>query len=225
MAVGFRDSAGVDFDLRFDPYVQGTPPPATGYRTAAGVDLAGRYAPIEFGTKGPDVGYRTAAGLDVSNLWAAFGTAVYTIAGLNGKNLHASDQATTGQPIVNATVQFSIENDGTWSVFGGTSQGPVAQSAPVSGTWLPAGAAVSDYEVLIQVVSSGGAARVIGNNAAVYSPCTTTRTGSLTLPDASGNTANLREAEATFTISLRKIATGSVSTTVVNAHVDTLGYL
>lgn len=223
MPVGFRNSANTDFDSLFDPYVQGTSP-SSGF-PFGGPDFSTRYAPIEFGTKGPDVGYRTSTGLDVSNLWAAFGTAVYTIEGLNGKDLFAADNALTGQPIVNATVQFQIKNDGTWSVAGGTTQGAVAQPPPTSGTWLPAGAAVADFEVRIDVVSSGHASRVIGNNATVYSPATTTRVGSLTLPDASGNNANLRIATATFTILLRKIATGSVSTTTVDARVETLGYL
>lgn len=95
MATNYRNSAGTDFDDVFDPYVQGTVPPNTAYRTSDGVDLAGRYAPLSYGSKAPDVNYRTSDGTDVTNLWAAKGTAIYTL-GFHGHSYSASGTSGTG---------------------------------------------------------------------------------------------------------------------------------
>lgn len=75
MAVGMRNSAGVDFDSLFVAYASGTKPANTGFRDSSGVDLANRYNPRGATTKGPDVGYRTEAGVDLSNLFQAVGAA------------------------------------------------------------------------------------------------------------------------------------------------------
>ena len=225
MTVGYRNAAGVDFDSLFDPYASGTSPAATGYRDSSGVDLAGRYAPISVGSKGPDVGYRTSAGVDLSNLWAAIGTATYSIAGLGGKALNAGDSAATNQSQVTATVGVTIASTGAWSVSGSNSQGNIPQTAPTSGTWLPAGHSVSDYEVQFNTSSSGSADRVLSNGAPTYAACTTSRSAGLVLPSISANNAIERDATGTCSILLRRISTGVVTTTNITFHVATSGYL
>ena len=69
------------FDQVFAPYVMGTSPPATGLLDDSGVDTATRYAPIIYGTMAPATGMLTqaAGNADVNTLWAAYGTAVYTL--------------------------------------------------------------------------------------------------------------------------------------------------
>ncbi len=136
MATNFRDSSGTDFDDLFDPYVQGTVPSATGFRTSDGTDLAGRYAPLSYGSKRADVSYRTSAGTDVTNLWAAKGTAVYAL-GFNGKQYTAS-----GARI--AAVRLVMNSDGKWYIYG---YNQTVESLLESGTWLPSGASVADYQV------------------------------------------------------------------------------
>jgi hypothetical protein len=122
MTVGFRNSAGVDFDSLFDLYVQGTPPANTGFRSSAGVDLAGRYAPISFGTKGPNVGFRTSAGLDVSNLWAAFGTAQYLPSSVFARSLSnvGGAQAASLSVAIKTNGTIVITTNGTTIGGGGT---------------------------------------------------------------------------------------------------------
>jgi hypothetical protein len=212
-------SGGVDFDDLFDPDIVGDGPAAT-WITSAGVAL--KYAALSYGSKRADVGWRNSAGVDVTNLWAAKGTAVYNIAGLHGKNLNASDAALTSQPNVSATVQVNINNNGTWSVTGGNSKGSVAQPAPTSGTWLPAGASVADFQVQFVVSNVGG---TVTNGAAAYAACSTSRGVSHALPTISANNSTERQANATITINLKRISTGSVSTTTVTTDLFTAGYL
>jgi hypothetical protein len=124
------ESAGVDFDALFDPYVTGTFAPLT-HRRIGGIDLNQRYAPIEFGTKGPDVGYRV-AGVDISNFFAAAGTASYvsSTAGLP-TNVEVYQNSTSG-PVTavagfllfrNGDTQWDVGNVGEWFPGGGATIG------------------------------------------------------------------------------------------------------
>ena len=150
MTTGFRNSSGVDFDSLFDPYVQGASPSATGYRLSSGVDLAGRYAPISFGTKGPDVGFRTSAGLDVSNLWAAYGTASYSLP-INGHTYTQSTNITSGSGY--SQIGFRIVSGTTWQVYGHNSQ-TAATTVFASGA-VPSGATSVKYTWGTYTISAG----------------------------------------------------------------------
>lgn len=213
MPAGYRNAAGVDFDSLFDPYVQGTKPANCGLRDIAGVDLVERYAPISFGSKGPDVGFRLADGTDVSNLWAAFGTATYTLP-FNGQSYDASAQALSGQTgPIGSSVSLAINNNGTWTISGG----PNFSGTPVSGTWLPAGASVSDYEVQFVVSGTGGS-----NDAPSYVSCSATRACSVSAQVEASSTDFVVNG-ASITCRLRRIATGAVTTTVCNFSASALG--
>jgi hypothetical protein len=219
-------SDGVDFDDLFDPDIMGNGPPAT-WLENNGVPL--RYAALSYGTKRADVGYDD-AGVDVSNLWAAKGTAVYNIPGLHGKSLSAGDNAFTNQPDVFAQVYFTLQSNGTWNVAGGNSRGAVAQADPTSGTWLPAGASVSDFQVQFVVTSggtnsSGGAAQQqVTNGAPAYAALTTARGVTLTMPQMSASSSIERDGWANVTINLRRISSGSVSSSTVSMVVSTVGW-
>lgn len=219
MAKGYA-SAGVDFDELFDPDVMGDGPAAAGI-SSNGTPL--RYAALQYGTKRADVGYRV-NGADVSNLWAAKGTAAYTISGLNGKHLQATEQAFTNQGNVHAQVSLGIHADGTWSVNGGTSQGPFPQPAPTTGTWLPPGASVSDFEVWFEASVAGWGTAVFNNGAPGYVAVAGGRGCSLSLPAAPAGNAMEREATASVVIRLRRISTGVVTNTSVTMRVETTGY-
>lgn len=146
MTVGFRNSAGVDFDLLFDPYITGTAPAATGFTDAGGVDLAGRYAPIVFGTKGPDVGFRNSAGVDLSNLWAAAGTARYVSSAYLPEEIYAYANSTSGPLTVTTSLQLNRDGSVTTS--------PAGVAAP----WYsaPGGTPGDDYDVRYSVLGGAG---------------------------------------------------------------------
>lgn len=129
MPSGYR-SGGVDFDDLFDPFVQGPTSVATG-RRIAGVDLSYRYAHIQYGAKRADVGYRV-NGTDLSNLWAAKGTAVYSLP-INGR------EYTRSRGRGGASLAFNMLSNGTYSIV--NDLGTVLDS----GSWLPAGDAVASY--------------------------------------------------------------------------------
>lgn len=219
MAKGYRTS-GVDFDDLFDPDVMGDGPSVGNLRMNGG---ALRYAALKYGAKRADVGYRQ-DGIDVSNLWAAKGTAVYVIAGLHGKHLYASDGALTNQPRVSAQTYVSLSNNGTWSVGGATSRGSFPQNASTSGTWLPNGAAVGDYQVQFVVTAGGTGQQTVSNGAPAYAAVTTPRSVTLSLPSVDAANTDLRTGSADVIINLRRISTGSVSTTRLSMDIDTLGY-
>lgn len=214
-------SGGVDFDALFDPDVMGDGPAATGYN-ASGVPL--KYAALRYGAKRSDVGYAV-AGTDVSNLWAAKGTASYSIAGLQGKGMRAVDTALTNQPSVFAVVTVSLQDNGTWQATGATYSGEVAQPAPTSGTWLPAGAVVSDFEVQFVVAASGHSDHVVSNSAPAYASPSTPRSVALSLPQISANNGIEREATANVTIRLKRISTGVITVTTLPMYVFTRGWL
>ncbi|KAF1719803.1 hypothetical protein [Pseudoxanthomonas wuyuanensis] len=220
MAKNFT-SGGVDFDDLFDPDIMGDGPAAP-WLTSGGVAL--KYAALSYGSKRANVGFTSSTGVDVSNLWAAKGSAVYVIEGLHGKGLHASEQALTNQQTVSAQVSVALRSDGTWAVFGATTRGSFPQSAPTSGTWLPSGQSASGYQVQFEVVSSGSADRRVTTSAATYQSLSATQTVGFVLPDFSAVNATERSASATITIRLRRVSTGTVSTTVLSAYLSTTGY-
>lgn len=222
MTVGFRNAAGVDFDDLFDFYSTGTPVGAIGFRDAAGVDIGPRYAPISFGSKGPDVGYRVSSGVDVSNLWAAKGTASYSIPGFNGRTFGVFYTALTNQPQVGATTSFALLNNGQWQ-FSTTPASSIAP--PTSGAWLTSGS-VADYQALIEVVSSSGSSGYSASGNGGWLSLTANQGGSLQLPNVAANNSLVRNAAATFRVRIRRASDGVVvSDNTVNLTVGTQGYL
>lgn len=212
MATGFRNSSGVDFDSLFDPYVQGTPPSDTGFRLSSGVDLAGRYAPISFGSKGPDVGFRTSSGTDVSNLWAAYGTASYSLP-INGRSYTRSRGRGT------ASLSFNMKSDGTYSIT--NDLGTVLDS----GTWLPSGDSVSSYTCVYSTTMSsgpdpGGGNRTISNDAPTQASLTTSRT----FTGAAGATVTGTTASNNGSVTMDLYKSGVLkSSTVVTFNCDASG--
>jgi hypothetical protein len=218
MTVNYK-SAGLDFDDLFDPDIVGDGPGATGYNVA-GVPL--RYAALQYGTKRANVGY-SINGSDVSNLWAAKGTATYTITGLNGRVVNAGETANTSQGTVMATAQVAIKSDGTWELYAGNSKGPITIPAP-TGTWLITGGVASDYQVQFDVVQGTNQANVT-NGAPAYVSAGTTRSASITLPSISAANASERDDSLTVRIRVRRTSTLQVvSDTNCILNVSTVGF-
>lgn len=205
MATNYRTSAGTDFDDVFDPYVQGTVPPNTAYRTSDGVDLAGRYAPLSYGSKAPDVNYRTSDGTDVTNLWAAKGTAVYSL-GFNGQTYVVNAAATTLHGSSEAELSLVLSADGTWSITKSVNHGGPGVIA--SGTWLPSGASAANYSVMYAYTTSNtSAAFSVSNDATSYVALSTSRNISVSI---GGSSDEPESANGTITCYLRP-ASGTAS--------------
>lgn len=221
MVTGYR-SGGVDFDDLFDPYVQGDRSILSG-RRVAGVDLNQRYARIEWGSKRPDVGYRV-GGTDLSNLWAAKGTAVYSL-GFNGKSYTATAQApTTGVQPPTSTLRLDILPSGNWQIVSviSNSIGDNGTTVIESGSWLPSGQSASEWTVRFNANSSSGGG-TITNGATTPQPCTSTRSISITasVPAAS---ATLMDAQMNLSCFMTRSAGGS-STSSCNFRTTAVGYL
>lgn len=215
MARGYRFQS-VDFDDLFDPDIMGNGPSVANLRSGGAL----RYAAIAYGSKRPDVGYRQ-GGVDVSNLWAAKGTATYTLP-INGQAFSAHNQSRTnssGSAV--ATVTFIIDSNGTYRILQNTTGGGNnTGSDPISGTWLPAGATVGEYDVQFDAANVGAAS--ISNGAASYSSCTASRSvaASVSVPAASLDNVS---AEVTLIIRLRR-SNGAISTTHIVAKVGAAGW-
>jgi hypothetical protein len=185
---------GVDLDSVFEPYLSGTKKPATGF-TAAGVDLSDKYAPIELGAAAAATNF-LAGGADLNTKFAAIGTVSYVLAGLQGKQMYALDDRTSGSTL-NASVTLTLNNSGGWTAVGANTSGAVAQPAPTSGTWLPSGT-VGEYEVQFDVTPVGtyGVTTTVTNGAAAWASLSTSR--ALTLQLAGTRTSSGGTDRASF---------------------------
>ncbi len=217
MASGQRFQ-NVDFDDLFDADVMGDGPVATAYRRPGGQPL--RYAHVRYGARRGDVGRRQ-GGQDLASLWAAKGTASYSLP-IHGQIYRAHNQShtnATGSAV--ATVTFVLESAGTYRVLANTTGGGNNTGETLaSGSWLPGGAAAGEHDVQFEAANVGAAS--ISNGAPSYASCTTTRTlaASVSVPAAS---LENKSAEVTLVIRLRR-SNGAVSTTQIYAGVGAAGW-
>lgn len=217
MASGHRFQ-GVDFDDLFDQDVMGNGPSASAYRRPDGQPL--RYAHVQYGARRGDVGRRQ-GGQDLAALWSAKGTATYTLS-INGQSFGAHNQAKTNSSgSTNATVTFILDANGSFRVMSNiTGGGNVASEVLASGSWLPAGAAASEYDVQFETSAAGEAS--VGNGAPSYANCGTTRTVQATMSVTSASLLN-KSQDITFVIRLRR-SNGAVSTTQIHIRVGAAGW-
>jgi hypothetical protein len=210
MAKGYRNG-GWDFDDLFDPDATGDGPTVANLRTN-GVAL--RYAALRYGTKRADVGYRQ-NGVDVSNLWAAKGTAVYSLP-FNGRGYSAAVSALSGQTgTVGSSVSLSINSNGTWVIGGG----PNFNGSPTSGTWLPAGLSAADHEVRFIISGNTGGAV---NGAPNFASCSVSR-GCGVRAQVRADSIEYVENSIDVQCQLRRISTGAITTTSCSLFASALG--
>ncbi len=206
MASGYRYQ-GVDFDDLFDPDVQGNGPVAGAYRRPDGQPL--RYAHVQYGSRRGDVNRRQ-GGVDLASLWAAKGTATYTL-GFNGGNYARSALALTNQQgSVNASVTLSLNSDGTWVITSFATRDGGRTEA--SGSWLPAGANVGDYQVQFGAATSDGGGGSVSNSAPGYQSLGAPQSVGISASAVAASTQNVDHAVHVVCY-LRRISTGTVSTT------------
>lgn len=214
-------SNNVNFDDLFDSYVQGGQAPACGFTTPDGRDLSARYAPLSVGQKRADVGFSGLQGYDVSNLWAAKGTASYSLP-INGQSYSAHNQARTNSSgTASATVTFILDASGIYRVLSSATGGGQGSNTEVaSGSWLPVGAGAGEYDVQFETGGSGVAS--ISNGAPSYANCAATRSVSASVSVAAAS-ADYKADGVSITIRLRR-SNGAVSTTRINASVVASGW-
>lgn len=218
MASGYKNAAGTDFDDLFDPDVVGDGPTASGFMKADGTLL--KYAAAKYGTVGPNVNFKLASGADVATLWAKKGSASYALP-INGDNFVAHSDGTISSAM-DANIAVQIKSDGTYLV---TCVGNGSVTPGASGTWLPSGQSVSDYQVEFVWSQSSqfptGPATVT-NGAATYQACTSTRTISF---DAQVGqlTGNDKGSIGNLAINLKRVSTGVVNATNVGINVESFG--
>ncbi len=220
MTTGFRNGSGTDFDLVFDPYVQGTKPGATGYRTSDGVDLNQRFAPLSLGTAAAVTGMRITGGADCNTLWAAYGTAVYGLP-FSGATFNAYTSGNVTSNML-AKCTLNVNSDGTYTIV---VIGNNVTTTAVSGTWLPGGQSVSDYQVQFsysQIYSLANGPATFVNSAATYQACTSNQSinGSATVLQTS---ANDKGGHYAMTMLLKRVSTGIVTTTIFEFDVESNG--
>ncbi|MBD9478521.1 hypothetical protein [Pseudoxanthomonas sp. PXM02] len=216
MAKNIR-SGGVDFDDLFDPDVMGDGPSAT-FLKSGGVPL--KYAALSYGTKRADVGYRDSADVDVSNLWAAKGTALYSLP-INGQRYRVSNIVPPGQQ-GSAACRFRLTDTGEYRVIRTRTHG--AALPDIVGTFVPAGSVAADFRVRYTLTHTGGS--VVGqaaNTAPVFSAIGATTDVTVSV-GPSGPSSGTRNSFDTILIEIQRIATGAlVSSTTIYFETETDG--
>lgn len=196
--------AGVDLDDVFDPYVQGDKVAPTGF-TNDGVDLCERYAPLRYGSAAPPTGLSVAGRGDFNTLWAAKGSATYTL-GFDGATFAAHAQALSSQGgTISADASVGLLANGTWAASGG----PNFSGGPAAGLWLPAGASVADFEARFLLAGDTWAA---SNSGAAFMPCSQSPACGVHVTIDSATTQDLA-ASVAVECQLRRISTGTVTVT------------
>lgn len=213
-------SAGVPLSSIFDPYQPGTTKARASGIDDAGNDLSNLYASIAYGSAAAATGIKS-QGADLNTLYAKIGTASYGLP-FNGQKFIGRSSGLDG-PNMDASVILSINSNGTYTI---TCAGNSADTGPnASGTWLPSGQSVSDYQVQFifnQTFQYTTGPATITNGAATYQACTTTRTLSFDA-QVGQNTAADKGSKGSITLNLKRISTGVVTATACTVDVESHG--
>lgn len=151
MTISFLTKAAgnANLDLVFDPYVQGTSPPATGLLDNSGVDIASnRYAPIVYGSAAAATGLLTKqpGNADINTLFAAYGTANYPLP-INGATYSVfgtlvSNASSASIAFFASTSAYRVHTAASGSVPADVATGPIpagAVSMQITDTWTNPG--------------------------------------------------------------------------------------
>lgn len=177
-----------NLDLVFDPYYEGTKPPATGLLDDSGSDIVNRYAPIVYGSQALATGLLTkqSGNADINTLFAAYGTANYALP-INNVTITANCAVTSPSLTANCTLRI-ISTSTTWQALattttsGGTTSLTTFPSSVTSGS-VPPGAAYVKYSYIDQ----GGSGTVsVYNGAATMTALSGTIEADFTNVKASG---------------------------------------
>lgn len=215
MASGHRYGQ-VDFDDLFDPDIIGDGPVANGY---AAKNVGVRYAHVRYGTRRADVGYRI-GGQDVASLWAAKGTATYTLP-FHGKAFSSGNQAKSNSGgTCSASVRLNLLPDGTYTITRSSAGGGNNSSSIVdSGRWLPTGQSAGEYEIYITADNVGRAS--FSTSATGFVSMTSVQFASISI---SVQSASSDYAEASVAIQCHVRRAGLVQVSSLSAYVGATGW-
>lgn len=215
----------VNFGDLFDADQNGDGPVANFLRGPNGQPL--RYAHIQYGSKRADVGYRQ-NGQDVSNLWAAKGTAQYTLP-FNGQGVSAHVAARTNQSgTISASAGIYLAPDGTYTGSGSTTGG--SSSSPLTGRWIPVGANPADYEIAMEIVGlTWGISATIGTTF-VTTPGWQNGASQFGFQariqqSAPARSAYFNEGRARINVYVRRVGASAFSTSYITCSVSCTGWV
>lgn len=216
MASGRRWS-GIDFDALFEPDIMGNGPAADGYRSN-GQPL--RYAHVQYGARRGDVGYRV-RGQDVASLWAAKGTATYTMP-FHGRSYSSHNQArTNARDTCSASVSLAFQPDGNYSIHTSVAGGGHGGSTLVeSGRWLTGSTTAGEYEIQILFDDVGAAS--YGTTAQGFASMAAAQTASVSMSVPSASSEMLSAAVRIRCLVRRG---GLVQESVLEAGVSASGWV
>lgn len=213
---------GVGLDQIFDPYISGTKASLTGYTvkiSGVDTDLRDIFAPLYLGTSAGPTNYKV-KNADLNTFFAAKGTANYSLP-INGQTYNSQSSGNVSSSML-ASAKITIKADGTYAV---QCVGNNIVTSPASGTWLPSGGTVSNFQVQFtsaQVSQFTTGPATITNTAAAFTACTSDQ--SLTASAASPQTGGQdRGGTYAITIAIKNVATGSVATTTITFTVESVG--
>ncbi|HJR11532.1 MAG TPA: hypothetical protein VJ823_08980 [Rhodanobacteraceae bacterium] len=213
-------SKDVDLDSIFDPYLAGTTKARTAGINVAGSDTSNRYANIIYGSAAAATGIASESA-DLNTLYAAKGTANYPLP-INGANFIAHSSGVVS-PSMDSNINVQIKSDGTYSV---TVAGNASGNTPsTSGTWLPSGASVSNYQVEFVWTQSSqyptGPATVT-NSASAYQNCTANQ--SIVFDAQVGqHTGGDQGSAGNMQINLKYMPNGRITTTTFGIDIESQG--
>lgn len=222
MGTPYKNAAGLTPEDVYDPDVVGDGPDAAingiGYRNAAGVLL--RFAALKYGTAAANHGYRLSDGRDFSALWAAKGTAVYTLP-INGKTFSQS-YTIPAQGSGWSLIGFRIVNGDTWQVYG-TSPASASPNIYATGA-LPIGASsltttFTDLGPTSGSVSSAGGV----TNGAASATAVSGNPNSCYLTSTGNSSSGSRDRQWSVAIDFTNVGGASVSHTVIKLQAGTEG--
>lgn len=221
MPTGYRFE-NVDFEDLFDPDVNGDGPSAPGYMVN-GVPM--RFAHVQYGSRRGDVGRRIDGVGDLASLWAAKGTAQYTLP-FNGHSFSGHVSAKTNQTgTIQADAGIAIYGDGTYRAYGG---GTGVTQKIEDGRWLPAGANPADYEVLVQVANvDWGISNVPGTTYTTnpnWQNGSVLNSGSIRV-QAPARSAQFNEGNCRVYVYVRKVGQSNYTTSYINCRVSVTGWI
>lgn len=210
-----KASGNPNLDNVFDPYVQGTNPGTIDLLNDAGVDLSQSvYAPLVYGSAAAATGLLSAAtGGDLNTLFAAKGTAVYSLP-INGQTFLAAAASATGA--CSANIDFSASTSG-WSVTGSSSSGGHVDTASGS---LPSGAVSVQYSYTLTTSVGNGS---VTNGASSVTTLTGSNVSIAVVANSPSPSSADNERHATVVIKFYNSSSAVISTTTIYLNAQAEG--
>lgn len=192
----------VPLDQIFDPYISGTKAPLTGYTvkiSGVATDLRDLFAPIYLGTSALPTKFKV-NNADLNTIFAKKGTAQYSLP-IDGQ-VFVANRTTRGP----SSLTFNMLNSGGYTVVRDVGSGLVTLA---SGTWLPSGGVVSNYNALFSYVVNSSSTIGSGSNSVTNGAATQQNLGtSRAIANTSTSILVTDRSAQTITVTAKLYTTG-----------------